>query len=382
MTTDPSAVPPSSGLPRLDYLDALRGIAVVSVILYHYALAMKDVDTGHLCKIIIKFVSDDIDLGKTGVVLFFVISGFIIPNSLRLGGSLPTERFLFSRFFRLYPLYWISVLMCLLTLEATQWPHWYPIIANATMIQGLLGTYNINGASWTLSIELVFYAACLCMFWLGVLRSRLAQFGALVAALGVALLFAGVRYATAKALPVALPLGLSVMFFGSLWHGTIISRDLLARRFAAWALLCLAVFLPVICKLAYSDPLEPGFGTMPLRYVVTYAIGLGLFLLGTTWFRMRPRWLVHLGTISYSMYLLATPVTQGVGILGLGAGAMTTPLSRWIWVVAMLGLIILVSHLSYLFIERPSIALGRRLFARRNRQAGVILPNGTPRQES
>lgn len=51
------------------------------------------------------------DLGRIGVVVFFAISGFIIPTSLNHRSLHPVRKFLISRLFRLYPLYWISIIL-------------------------------------------------------------------------------------------------------------------------------------------------------------------------------------------------------------------------------------------------------------------------------
>jgi peptidoglycan/LPS O-acetylase OafA/YrhL len=51
---------------------------------------------------------DYFDWGRFGVVLFFLISGFVIPYSF--SGQAPLRKFVVSRLFRLYPAFWLSVL--------------------------------------------------------------------------------------------------------------------------------------------------------------------------------------------------------------------------------------------------------------------------------
>src|SRR5438045_9287952 len=50
------------------------------------------------------------EFGITGVVLFFAISGFVIYGTLRGPRAGTGRRFVISRFFRLFPAYWVSVL--------------------------------------------------------------------------------------------------------------------------------------------------------------------------------------------------------------------------------------------------------------------------------
>ena len=50
------------------------------------------------------------EFGITGVVLFFAISGFVIYGTLRGSREGTGRRFVLTRFFRLFPAYWVSVI--------------------------------------------------------------------------------------------------------------------------------------------------------------------------------------------------------------------------------------------------------------------------------
>ena len=56
-----------------------------------------------------------INAGRLGVVLFFAISGFVIPFSIKLAHRYPVREFLLTRFFRLYPAYWLSIPLGVIT---------------------------------------------------------------------------------------------------------------------------------------------------------------------------------------------------------------------------------------------------------------------------
>ncbi len=357
MTTDPTAAVPSSGAPRLDYLDALRGMAALGVVFFHYSLAEKQAHFGAIGGAVVYALVQVLDLGKLGVVLFFAISGFIIPSSLYRGRGSPIVRFMTSRFCRLYPLYWLSSIACLIFLARSELPDLRTILLNVTMVQGFLGAHDINGVAWTLQIELVFYAVCLGMFVSGVLRSVRAKFAAFGCSLLLALLLAVVRFLMARKLPVALPLGISVMFLGCIWRSVILDHEQMARGYALKAIIVFAALLPVICLLAYSR--NYGYDESPLPYILCYGCGVAIFLLGTTKLRVHGRIFVHLGTISYSVYLLHTPVYLAAERFGLIPAADAGPLVFWSWLIAMMCAVILVSHLSYMMIEKPFIELGR-----------------------
>ena len=79
---------------RFHELDALRGIAALMVVFFHFTIGRAEAKLGF-------------KLGTTGVDLFFIISGFVIFMSLsKVKSSLD---FVINRVSRLYPTYWVSV---------------------------------------------------------------------------------------------------------------------------------------------------------------------------------------------------------------------------------------------------------------------------------
>ena len=70
---------PAAGASRLDFLDALRGLAVGLVLLQH---------VGELASPVVRDLAEQgVQLGQLGVMLFFLCSGFIIPASLERGSG-------------------------------------------------------------------------------------------------------------------------------------------------------------------------------------------------------------------------------------------------------------------------------------------------------
>ncbi|HKT03147.1 MAG TPA: acyltransferase family protein, partial [Rugosimonospora sp.] len=77
-------------MARLGWLDALRGVAVLFVVWEHV--------TDHLLRGLRVVTDVWFNSGRTGVFLFFVISGYIVPASLERRGDL--RRFWVGRLFR------------------------------------------------------------------------------------------------------------------------------------------------------------------------------------------------------------------------------------------------------------------------------------------
>lgn len=153
-----SVVSAPSTPKRLLELDALRGITVLLVVIFH--LTMNDGQIRHWTK-----------FGVTGVDLFFVISGFVILLTLERINH--WQDFVISRFSRLYPTYWFcvtftTVLVILKHIVLKEPLGGLPTqyLANMTMFQSYFRMANIDGPYWTMTIEMLFYLFMFAIFLL------------------------------------------------------------------------------------------------------------------------------------------------------------------------------------------------------------------------
>ena len=89
-------------MQKLESIQALRGIAVLAVVAFHAMTVEHRYGGGN------QLLPDLLQLGQSGVDLFFVISGFVMVTVTRgrFAGRGQTGRFLWSRFSRIYPTYW------------------------------------------------------------------------------------------------------------------------------------------------------------------------------------------------------------------------------------------------------------------------------------
>ena len=153
-------VPPPSKT-RLAWLDALRGTAALWVVYEHWgARVLPGVHT---------LVFSVFDPGLYGVLVFFLISGYIVPASLERTGSVRT--FWIGRLFRLFPLFAV-VIGLTLTMHLAGLPGLRGSDQNAAasalshvfMLNDLLGEPNLVVVIWTLSYEMVFYLLVTALF--------------------------------------------------------------------------------------------------------------------------------------------------------------------------------------------------------------------------
>lgn len=396
---------------RFDFLDALRGIAAMAVVLQHSA--------EFLWPDYLRYSIDTFRLGEFGVVLFFLVSGFIIPASLEKYGAVGA--FWVGRFFRLFPLYWFCLVAALvlaalgrfhLSEEFLASPVAWAVV-NASMVQQFLAGPLIIGASWSLAYEVVFYLAMCILLVVGLNRRSVPIAVTVLGAAGVVgawipgrlvtgdwggaglltvasatvavVVFVAFRAGSPRAALVggglalvAVPLALnqperawfSLLLFGTMAVGTVMYRMMTAdlRPWIGWSVLGGAVLVVAVVHRVHVDPhVEPIAGALVTwkPEALTFAAAYGTFALGYL-LRAR-RWpgvLTYLGRISYSLYLVhtlvlyATPWWSPTLSESLGVDQKVLTFVTWV------GLTVLVSAATYQFIEAPFHNLGRRLTRR------------------
>jgi peptidoglycan/LPS O-acetylase OafA/YrhL len=406
---------------RLAWLDALRGYAALVVVCFHLSPIVLGSER-HLA------VIRHIDLGKYGVLLFFLVSGYVIPMSLEKHGSL--RRFWIGRLCRVYPAYLLAIAL-VAVLCAAGWMTWQKslqqetvtgILGHATMMPDLLGQRGVVRVFWTLAYEMTFYLVVSGLFAWRLHRHSAWWASGLALAAFLTLpndLFGatpGQRRLTAAVLVVVigcsvlayvkdrfvLPAGAAGLAFLLLpalnGHDTRNSTVI-----ASWqGLLLLAVMFAgtVVYRWQHGQ-----LGDLPAAFALT-TVALGVIgahwtHLGTTaallvWsanvgavaatflfaYAMRnrpvPGVLTWLGRISYSLYLLHAVLlfllSRLVPDIGTRAGVIRVA-AGLAYVIVALG----VAWLAYRMVELPGQALGRKLTARLSPRGVPAVPLATQR---
>lgn len=361
--------PARSGAGRLQHVDALRGIAALLVVVQHVV----EILIAHpLAPEWYKVAATAGDLtyfsfGRAGVVAFFLISGYVVPFSLKHPHAL--RAFAISRFFRLYPAYWTSLLVSVTLLPALgiiDFPV-RQVLANVTMLQFLLRQPDVEGVYWTLFIELAFYVCCALWFTMGLLRSPRFIAASAAALLVLALAAAFARHAVPDApIPVGYVNFLAAMHIGTLARLATLEGNPEARRLlpplVAFALLAALG----IGWLAYA---QPGSSEPWIASVTGLYVGYALFFYCLARKAFVSRFTVYLGGISYSFYLLHGLMLRLGRALGFG-------LSFWagglVIILFTAGLAMLLATLVFRYVERPAVKVGHRLITRLREQATAV----------
>ncbi|MDR6790965.1 peptidoglycan/LPS O-acetylase OafA/YrhL [Pseudarthrobacter oxydans] len=317
---------------RIEFLDAVRGVAASLVVFHHL---MVNISPEYRW-----FGHTFFDPGRIGVVAFFLVSGYVIPLSLRRGTQ---NAFWIKRFFRLFPVYWVAFALYFAVAHKSisDAPLWVWGM-NFLMLNGLLGLVSILPPAWTLSIELLFYIQSSTARLRGVL-DRTVHFGWLWLVLFLALA-AGSR-ALEKDLPLTLPL---LMFCAALGHSLYL-RDHGGSRIWRYLLGAGLVLGPVGTYVRGHDG-----EWAPLTYSLSFILGLCLFLVFyLLQARSVPNALKWLGGISYSLYLFHITITHTFhDLLGLDG-----PLYFMVGAAASVG----IAHLAHRYVEKPFNRLGHGL---------------------
>jgi peptidoglycan/LPS O-acetylase OafA/YrhL len=357
---------------RLAFIDTLRGIAVLCVVLQH---ALEQIvssnTTGPYYWGFHDITGYYFNFGRFGVVLFFFVSGFVIPYSFPKSEA-PIRDFVVSRFFRLYPAYWLSILTFVILAPMMQVDAvtWSRIGVNLTMLQMFVNVPALRIAYWTLAIELMFYVSCVILFAIGLLNQRLTAFYIVVAVSLIGIIAMPLTGNRAVWAVLEISLNLSSMFFGKVIRDTVINKQLKWQHVVTCAVL--------YCLFASAVAFKRFGGEYHENFFFSYSIGssyIGAFMVFMLFAaygeRMASRFMSFVGLISYSVYLMGA---YAMVVLMYFFGAGSNPFEWFIFVAAVMSGSILVSWLSYLAVEKPFIAIGRR-FRSQSRPAAAFDPS-------
>ncbi len=154
----------SEARDKIGFVEMWRGIAIITVVWHHYTarIPYSVMGADHPAAV-------SLPLGKIGVLIFFVISGYLIAASLRKSPDLAS--FYAKRISRIWPLFIAATLFVTLAMQFLDPPvvmrgqdafyseerHWYDVIGSLFFLADF-GFQWADGAYWSILVELKFYA--------------------------------------------------------------------------------------------------------------------------------------------------------------------------------------------------------------------------------
>jgi peptidoglycan/LPS O-acetylase OafA/YrhL len=368
---------------KLDCIDALRGIAALSIFIYHIY-----VTTGIYPIQIIpeRFIG----LTLAGIPLFLIISAFTLYSSLdnRAGEKRKFFKFYLRRFFRIAPLFYLLLIIVVLDSLIIQKavPSWQDILVNFTFTFNLVPQYSMSLFSdgWTVGVEMLFYLV-LPLVFIKVNNIR----RSIVLFIGIYWLSKEIRWLLGTIIGENIMMSTNYDFYNfSHWAyifplGVIcyliyksylpkMRREYRAPAAFSMLLLSLVILFMFInnlpLTLALSDLYEPLSILTRLREMSSVAFVLLILSLS-----LKPNRLIvnrftrFFGTISYSLYLIHPFIVEPlkpVYVYIYGHTIYSTDLSLFLCILLTLLIVTPVSLLTYHLIETPGIRMGKKVIAK------------------
>lgn len=363
---------------RLEFLDALRGLAALSVVIYHTALMPAP------NPVVPRWAEIVVLNGGMGIALFFVVSSFSLffTMPMRLREPNPWASFFVHRFFRIAPLFYLWLLLTPFRDKFMQGisHDWEEIAASASFIFNLVprGQQGVVWASWTIGVEMLFYVLFPLFYlfaknrWQALTLTLWLLIG-WTAIKGLLVYFPSEPATRDMFVSFSFPHYLPVFGCGAIAYHLLMPNGQLAQK--PWEFGVALSTLAIAILLALLSGWLPSIFGEPFYWE---AVAFMLLLLGLGWAPVKPvvnTFTRYLGRISYSLYLnhpsvilLICPIFPWFYRQGLG-----NTVSFFACLSLTLASAIGLSELTYRFVELPGMQLGKKVnLALRNRLAPVV----------
>lgn len=314
---------------RLANVDALRGLAALSVAWFHFTHGNPNFLPEGLMK-------SSGTWGWLGVEVFFVISGFVLPFSLQRAGYQLVDfwRFLAKRLMRLEPPYLVSIgLVLVLGWLSAKAPGFagkpqqidgYQLLSHFGYLAAVLDYNWLNPVFWTLAMEFQFYLLVGVSYGLVMSQNTTVRWFAIIFWL---VLSAVVETKTLVFEYLGLfALGLLTVWLRNNWVRT--NRYIMAS-------ICIATVVSL--KLGFAHALAGLLSAWMIAWLRVGAI----------------RELSWLGAISYSLYLVHVPI--GGRVINLGARFAEQTWEQVFVLVCALAVSLISAHFLFRLIEYPAM---------------------------
>ncbi|WP_345948210.1 acyltransferase [Mucilaginibacter sp. PAMB04274] len=390
------------------FLDGLRALAAIYVVMHHAMLQYYDSESAHLKgfyeykltglkRIVILLLSQ----GHYAVVLFIVLSGFslmlgVIRNNYLLKGG--TLTFLKRRALRILPPYYISVAFSMMLIiwlignkTGLHWDVSLPVTKQDILYHLLLihdfffsSHLRINHVLWSVAVEFRIYLffPLLVLAWKkwGALPTLLLSI--VISATGTLILYYGTLYNSdinlgftgVSPFIILFTLGMLAadIVFSSRNYATTIRTAFINKQSIRYLIFIIITGFVLILKIfAQSDnPLIVHLFNNLLDVVLGIMFTLFLVICSlpnttgqSTWLNKLLSWkpLAFVGTFSFSLYLVHAPLLQVLSQYILAPLHLNLFTASMVSVLLGTAIMILISYGFFLAFERPFLNMGKKV---------------------
>jgi len=359
---------------KLKYIDVLRGIAILGVLIVHNLLYGNN---GYIPSKILNFIL----FGQRGVQLFYFASAFTLFFSMNRryeNETYPKTNFFIRRFFRIAPMYYIGICYYLMQ-DGFGSRYWLGdaksitygnILSNIFFVHGF-NPYWINSlvpGGWSVAIEMLFY--CLLPFLIFKIKNTQHAF-----------------------IFVLISIFFRFLFQYILQRHHLIGNQMLWDAYLNFyfpnqlPIFALGILFYFILKEDYSLSLSPKILIPSAILLIGQLVGLIIFpehvvfgiafvLLGILLSKYEFKFLVnpaliYIGKISFSMYLVHNAVLYWLNSLRLVdfvvvSDTYSSLLNYAIRLIILIVCTVIISTIFYKLVELPMINIGKKLIKRLN----------------
>lgn len=363
-------MPTTSTFSRLPYLDGLRGLTCVAVVLHHCVFHGARIDFANP---ILNVVANIMNLGYTGVEVFFVLSGFCIAAPMFLDGyQFQLKPYLIARLRRLYPAYFLTFTMlavigiALSLGPSSAFSSVFPRPSVSDIGAGLV-LYRVwgNTVFWTLVIEARWYLL-LPLAVLGMIAIEKRGVNKWIGSATLLLMSGILSLAYLKGInatpgivrKLAYSIGLVMAYLPILVSGVVLARhrEFIQLTYHRHHVGISIVLLLVGIGCMTQFPADPTNFTMAKRLLFAGGGALAIFILAmispiAQRFLEHPL-IIHLGKISYTAYLIHLPLIQVFKHI-IPSTSMPQPLSFVTYYMFLPIILMTISHCAWHLLEAP-----------------------------
>jgi peptidoglycan/LPS O-acetylase OafA/YrhL len=352
---------------HFDYIDALRGYAILMVIAVHTSQAFPDLPTS---------VAKILNQGARGVQLFFVTSALTLSMSWVARNENAAD-FYTRRIFRIAPMFWIAIIF-FLWLGGTGPSIYAPdgisvrqVLMTAALVHGLWpdAITSVVPGGWSVADEVIFYVLFPAMVppllkasWKSVIIVALAT---VVLVPRLSGLLEGLSYLLPSStegvagiyFSLWFPRQLPCFLFGIMLFRFSVERSSIPTSFAKSACsiaIALMLVFPFLEGIKYA---------LPLGLATSYGIAFSLLALSLMYWPTSPLIfapVVWIGKVSYGAYFVHFAVLYYLPVLRPTGWPAADVAFRYLEAVIIT---VGIASLTYLMIEKPMIRFGSALIA-------------------